>query len=242
MLKMEMAKVMLKIVDKVKAVLVVVHLEILETVHLDLEMVHLQINQIHKIRLQVMHRNLQMKQRRQQIKPNRMQILVKVLKKMQRHVTKEDTYALIEKMRREVPGICIRTTMMVGFPGETEEEFRQTLDYCEKIGFAKIHVFPYSKREGTPAAEMPDQIPEPEKEKRVHRLMALENRTATAYRESLLGETRSVLLEEPLADGRMAGYTPEYVQVAVGGGQSGQLGNVLLTGLTPEGLEGRIVE
>ena len=89
---------------------------------------------------------------------------------------------------------------------------------------------------------MPDQIPENEKEKRVHRLMALENQTAVAYRESLIGEIRSVLLEELLPDGRMGGYTPEYVQVAVEGGESGQLVNVLLTGLTQEGMEGRIVE
>ena len=165
-----------------------------------------------------------------------------VLRRMKRRYNTTQFMAAVERLRAVWPKAAFTTDVIVGFPGETEEEFQQTLDFCEKVGFAKIHVFPYSKREGTPAAEMPDQIPEPEKEKRVHRLMALESRTATAYRESLLGEIRSVLLEEPLADGRMAGYTPEYVQVAVEGGQSGQLVNVLLTGLTPEGLEGRIVE
>ena len=164
-----------------------------------------------------------------------------VLRRMKRRYNTTQFLAAVERLRSVWPKAAFTTDVIVGFPGETEEEFRQTLDFCEKVGFAKIHVFPYSKREGTPAAEMPDQVAENEKEKRVHRLMALEKQLATAYRESLLGETRPVLLEEPLPDGRMGGYTPEYVQVAVSGGESGQLVSVLLTGLTEEGMKGSMV-
>ena len=164
-----------------------------------------------------------------------------VLRRMKRRYNTTQFMAAVERLRTVWPKAAFTTDVIVGFPGETEEEFRQTLAFCEKVGFAKIHVFPYSKREGTPAAEMPDQIPENEKEKRVHRLMALEKQLATAYRESLLGEMRPVLLEEPLPDGRMAGYTPEYVQVAVEGGISGQQVSVLLTALTAEGMEGIVV-
>ena len=132
--------------------------------------------------------------------------------------------------------------MIVGFPGETEAEFQQTLDFCQTVGFARLHVFPFSPREGTPAASMPEQVPESVKADRVKRLIALGDKLARQYHEDFLGQTVPVLLEERTREGQMLGYTPEYIQVRVQDGQSGQIAPVQLTAVTPEGMAGVVVE
>ena len=132
--------------------------------------------------------------------------------------------------------------MIVGFPGESEADFQQTIDFCRRIGFMKLHVFPFSSRQGTPAAEMPDQLSESVKEDRVRRLIAVGNEMSLAYRQRLLGTMQPVLLEEPSDDGRMSGYTPQYVSVVCDGGAQGTIVQVHLTDLTPEGMSGVRVE
>jgi len=104
-----------------------------------------------------------------------------------------------------------------------------------------MHVFPFSPRETTPAAEMPDQIPEHVKAERVRRLIALGDELAKKYYGSFLGKTVPVLVEEPHKDGGMVGYTPEYIHVRVPEGSSGKVYNARLTALTEEGMTGETV-
>lgn len=165
-----------------------------------------------------------------------------VLARMKRRYNTGQFISAVERLRAAYPDAAFTTDVIVGFPGETEEDFQKTLAFCREVGFAKIHAFPYSKREGTPAAQMPDQIPESEKEARVHRLMTLGEELATAYRQRLLHTLRPVLLEERLPTGEMCGYTPEYIHVAVRGGESGQVVGVRLEELTQEGMRGTIEE
>ncbi len=165
-----------------------------------------------------------------------------VLRRMKRGYNTAQFLDAAQRLRQAFPGAAFTTDVIVGFPGETEEEFLQTLAFCETLGFAKLHVFPFSKREGTPAAAMPGQVPEGAKADRVRRLIELGERLQSAYRQGLVGLVREVLLEEAEPDGRMAGYTPEYVQVSVAGGKPGQVVPVRITGLWQEGLEGMVVE
>ena len=165
-----------------------------------------------------------------------------VLRQMKRSYTTEQFLAGVQRLREVFPHAAFTTDVIVGFPGETEADFAQTLAFCEKVGFAKIHVFPYSKREGTPAASMPMQVPKAEKDRRVHALMALGEVLSENYRRSMLGEIREVLLEEALPSGQWEGYTPEYIHTVVSAGQSGQRAMVRLSELTKEGMTGMIVE
>ena len=115
-------------------------------------------------------------------------VSTKILKKMQRHVTKEDTYALIEKMREEVPGICIRTTMMVGFPGETDKDFEELMDFVKWAKFDRLGAFAYSEEEGTPAAEnYRDNVSKKKKQERLDRLMEVQQRISTRLNGEKVG-------------------------------------------------------
>jgi len=164
-----------------------------------------------------------------------------VLRRMKRGYNTTQFMAAVERIRAAWPTAAFTTDVIVGFPGETEEEFAETLRFSETVGFARMHVFPFSPRETTPAAEMPDQIPEHVKADRVHRLIALGDQLAKQYYESFLGKTVPVLVEEPHKQGGMAGYTPEYIHVRVPQGKSGTVCNVRLTALTDEGMSGENV-
>ena len=165
-----------------------------------------------------------------------------VLRRMKRGYNTAQFLAAAERLRAVYPQAAFTTDVIVGFPGETEEEFLETLAFCEIIGFAKIHVFPYSKREGTPAADMPGQIEKSVKERRVRDLMALGNRLAEAYRRQTLGTVCEVLLEKQLPTGEWEGYTPEYIHMLVNGGELGQIVPVRMDALTEEGMAGTLVE
>jgi len=165
-----------------------------------------------------------------------------VLRRMKRGYNTTQFLAAAERIRRAWPNAAFTTDVIVGFPGETEEEFEETLRFSEKIGFARMHVFPFSPRETTPAAEMADQIPEPVKAERVKRLIALGDELARRYHERQIGKVVPVLLEESLQDGSMVGYTPEYIHVRVPGGVSGKVVNVRLTAIEGEGMLGECVE
>ncbi|NLO84633.1 MAG: tRNA (N(6)-L-threonylcarbamoyladenosine(37)-C(2))-methylthiotransferase MtaB [Clostridiales bacterium] len=165
-----------------------------------------------------------------------------VLQRMKRGYNTTQFFDAAQRIRSAYPNAAFTTDVIVGFPGETEAEFEETENFCEKIGFAKIHVFPFSPREGTPAAIMEDQIPDKVKENRVHRLIALGDQLAETYRRGMVGTVHQVLLEEQLKNGEMVGYTPEYIHVQVEGGKAGTLVNVRLTELAGEGMKGVIVE
>ena len=164
-----------------------------------------------------------------------------VLRRMKRGYNTTQFMAAVERIREAWPTAAFTTDVIVGFPGETEEEFEETLQFSKAVGFARMHVFPFSPRETTPAAEMPDQIPEHVKADRVRRLIALGDALARQYHESFLGKTAAVLVEEPHREGGMVGYTPEYIHVRVPEGRSGTLCNVRLTALTDEGMTGEPV-
>lgn len=165
-----------------------------------------------------------------------------VLRRMKRGYNTAQFLSAVKRLRAAYPQAAFTTDVIVGFPGETEDEFEETMRFCEKVGFAKLHVFPFSRREGTPAAGMSGQVPESVKDARVRRLIETGERLAAAYREGLVGTVREVLLEERLPAGGIIGYTPEYVHVRVETGEPGAISSVRLDGLTREGMTGTVVE
>ena len=163
-----------------------------------------------------------------------------VLRRMRRRY---DTAAFRESaqaLRAVFPDCALTTDVMSGFPGETDAEHRQSLDFCREMRFARMHVFPYSEREGTAAATMPDPVPRHIREERARELIALGAGIAEDYRRAQLGTVRRVLFEQ-CADGVSVGYTPEYMRCEAPGTVCGQTLPVRMTGLLPEGFSGEIV-
>ena len=128
-------------------------------------------------------------------------VSTKVLKKMHRNVTKEDTYALVERMRQEVPGICLRTTMMVGFPGEGEKEFEELMDFVKWAKFDRLGAFAYCEEEGTFAAEnYRDSISNKKKQERLDRLMEVQQRISTRLNEAKTGNVYKTVIDRVEGD------------------------------------------
>jgi len=119
----------------------------------------------------------------------------KILKEMNRKYTKEQYIELIEKIKENIPGIAITTDIIVGFPGETEEDFNDTLDVVKKCRYDSAYTFLYSKRTGTPAAKRPDQVPDEEKKKRFEKLLEVQNKISKEINDELLGKELEVLVE-----------------------------------------------
>ncbi len=164
-----------------------------------------------------------------------------VLARMKRRYNTAQFLRAKERLLAARPEASFTTDVIVGFPGETEAEYRETVEFCKRIGFLKLHVFPYSPREGTPAAAMPGQISQAVKARRVAELMAVGEELSRAYRQRLIGTEAEVLVEErsPIGDG--IGFTLEYVQVATPDAQPGALVRVRLTELWNEGMRGELV-
>ncbi|WP_405379545.1 tRNA (N6-isopentenyl adenosine(37)-C2)-methylthiotransferase MiaB [Phascolarctobacterium sp.] len=120
-----------------------------------------------------------------------------ILRRMNRGYTKEKYLALIDMIRKYVPDAAITTDIIVGFPGETEEDFAETLDVVRRVGFTSAFTFIYSKRSGTPAAKMENQVPLAVKKERLNRLMALQNESSLHCHEKLVGKTVEVLADGP---------------------------------------------
>ncbi len=140
------------------------------------------------------------------------------LKRMNRHYDTEDYAARCEILRNAFDNPAITTDVIVGFPGETEAEFEATREFLERIRFYEMHIFKYSRRAGTRAARMPDQVPESVKSERSDILLELEKRMSGDYRKSFVGQDKTVLLEEKITlDGKdyMIGHTKEYVKAVV---------------------------
>ena len=136
------------------------------------------------------------------------------LKRMNRKYDTARYYESVTLLRRYFDRPAITTDMIVGFPGETEEEFSKTLEFIQRCAFSAMHIFPYSKRPGTPAAKMPDQVPNAVKEERAHRGAQIAAEMERAYLEQFVGETLPVLFEEQ-RDGLWRGYTTRYSEVVV---------------------------
>ena len=140
-----------------------------------------------------------------------------VLKRMRRKYTMEFFGERLNRLKEALPGLAITSDVIVGFPGETEEEFMETYNFIKEHGFSELHVFPYSKRTGTPAARMTDQIDEEVKNQRVHRLIELSNQLAKEYASTFEGEVLEVIPEEKYKEdpesGLYVGYTDNYLKV-----------------------------
>ena len=164
-----------------------------------------------------------------------------VLARMHRHYRLAEFKKLISTLREKIPGLALTTDLIVGFPGETEALFEETLETLRELKFSGIHVFPYSPRTGTPAASYPDQVSPAVKKERVHRVEEMETEIATAYRRTFLGKSVRVLAEE-LRGGRWEGVSDEYIRVSFTGEgiEKGGLYEVCVTGLTEEGMEGEV--
>lgn len=141
-----------------------------------------------------------------------------VLKRMNRHYTTGEYYNGVENLRKYFPHPAITTDVIVGFPGETEEEFRETEAFLEKVCFYEMHIFKYSRREGTVAASMPAQVPEQIKTRRSNALLDMEKQQSAEFRRYYIGSEAEVLLEEEKAiEGvpYLIGHTRDYVKAAV---------------------------
>jgi len=134
------------------------------------------------------------------------------LKRMHRHYTCAEYEAMCHKLRASFEDAVITTDIMTGFPLETEEDFQESLAFAKKIGFEKIHVFPYSPREGTKAAELQPQVPKAVKDERCRRMIAVGNDIRRAFLERQIGRTVTVLCET-YEDGIVSGYTENYTPV-----------------------------
>ncbi|TRZ37533.1 tRNA (N(6)-L-threonylcarbamoyladenosine(37)-C(2))-methylthiotransferase MtaB [Niallia circulans] len=140
-----------------------------------------------------------------------------VLKRMRRKYTMEFFAERITRLKEALPGLAVTSDVIVGFPGETEEEFMETYNFIKEHKFSELHVFPYSKRTGTPAARMDDQIDEEVKNERVHRLIALSDQLAKEYASNYEGEVVEVIPEEKYKESEgndlYVGYTDNYLKV-----------------------------
>ena len=167
----------------------------------------------------------------------------KILQAMHRPYDTARFTQLLQQIRAQVPDVAITTDIIVGFPGETEEDFATTLAFAEKCGFAKMHIFPYSKRKGTPAEKMPNQVDEAVKGERAARLAAVDEKLHQAMLKQMVGKTEEVLFEQPVDEVHMEGLCGPYLRVVVSGTSelANTIANVKITGIVDDWLTGELV-
>jgi threonylcarbamoyladenosine tRNA methylthiotransferase MtaB len=164
-----------------------------------------------------------------------------VLERMGRRYSPEGYRQAVSLIRQAVPDAAITTDAIVGFPGETEAEFIESFEFCREVGFARIHVFPYSPRPGTTAAGMPGQVPAKVKKQRNQQMLALAGESAGRFREKYLGRVIPVLFEQKSA-GLWSGLTDNYIRVYIKSDKdlSNRILPVKLGRLYKDGVVGRI--
>ncbi len=167
-----------------------------------------------------------------------------VLKRMNRKYTRQIFLETVEKMIQRQPDFTVTTDLIVGFPGETESDFSETLDLMERVRFAKVHMFPYSPRKRTRAALYPNQVPHDVIRRRKQEVLRLAEKTAFQLRQKFVGRKMQVLLEsdEESRPGFLSGHTPNFLKVWVPAGlyRPNDLVEVELIANEPDGLVGRI--
>ena len=166
----------------------------------------------------------------------------KVLQSMHRPYDTARFKNLLADIRRQVPEVAITTDIIVGFPGETEEDFAATLRFAGECSFAKMHIFPYSKRKGTPAEAMPNQVEENVKAERAARLAQLDEKLHRQMLLSMVGKTEEVLFEQPVDEQHMEGLCGPYLRVVVEGDAqlAGEIRRVKITGVQEDWLQGEL--
>lgn len=164
-----------------------------------------------------------------------------VLKRMNRKYNTARYFESVTLLRRFFPGCALTTDLIVAFPGESEAEFAESLAFLEKCAFAAVHVFPYSRREGTPAARMTGQLPNAVKEERAARAGALARALSQTYREGMIGSLRRVLFEQPEGE-FFTGHAENYVKVYVPTpAPRNELREVRIAGLHEDGVLGELI-
>ena len=157
------------------------------------------------------------------------------LRRMNRKYTPERYAQSVEMLQKAYPGCAVTTDLIVGFPGESREDFEESLAFVEACGLAQVHVFPYSRRKGTPAYSMPDQVPQKEKEERSREAIGRFHTLHQNFLRSKVGQVLPVLFEQE-KDGLSSGFSPEYCEVRVQKkGLHNQLRSVHITGLSEDG-------
>lgn len=137
----------------------------------------------------------------------------KTLKEMNRKYDTAKYRQAVALLKKYLPDVAVTTDIIVGFPGETEEDFRQSADFAREMGFSKIHVFPYSPKRGTPAAERKDQLPNSVKQERSHALIAVGEELAESFLRAHAGKEMPVLFERAVEEGVYEGHTTNYMKV-----------------------------
>lgn len=167
-----------------------------------------------------------------------------VLKRMRRKYTPEFFAERIQRLCEVLPKVAVTTDVIVGFPGETEEEFMETYRFIAEIEFSELHVFPYSKRTGTPAARMENQVPDDVKNERVHRLIALSDQLAKQYASKFEREILEVIPEERDDSGFYTGYSDNYLKIRFPAEAKNLIGEIVRVKITKAGYpinEGELV-
>lgn len=165
-----------------------------------------------------------------------------VLARMKRKYTTEEYMESLERLRDAFPGCAITTDMIVGFPGETEEEFEESLSFIRQCRFADMHIFPYSRRPGTPAAEMPGQLPNAVKEERSRRAIAVAQDMSRCYHQELLGTTQAVLVEGMEGE-HSVGHAMNYVKIYIPGAYPrNEIQTVAVKSLYGDGVTGEVIQ
>ena len=167
----------------------------------------------------------------------------RVLRMMNRHYTLAEYRELVHNIQARIKDIGISTDIIVGFPGETLEMFENALGFVESMDFSRMHIFSYSRRSGTPAAEYKDQVPEDEKKRRVQVMQELAERKAAEFQKRFINRQLTVLFE-PEHDGKMEGLTGNYIRVHTNGNDTfqGKLCNVHMEKPYDDGLWGSIID
>lgn len=165
-----------------------------------------------------------------------------VLARMKRKYTTEEYMESLERLRNAFPGCAITTDMIVGFPSETEEEFEKSLSFIRQCRFADMHIFPYSRRPGTPAAEMPGQLPNAVKEARSRRAIAVAQDMSRCYHQELLGTTQAVLVEGMEGE-HSVGHAMNYVKIYIPGAYPrNEIQTVAVKSLYGDGVTGEVIQ
>ena len=166
----------------------------------------------------------------------------RILKLMNRKYTKEEYLNLVMRIRNARPDINLTTDVIVGFPSETEDDFKECIVFCKECKFSKIHVFPYSKREGTAAAKMKDQIDNSIKKKRARELIKIDEELQQNYNKQFLNKELNVLIEE-VKDDYSVGHTENYLKVIVDEKlKENECYDVLITSASVEEVSGKLIK
>ncbi len=165
------------------------------------------------------------------------------LKRMNRRYTTAEYKEIVDKLRREIPNVAITTDVIVGFPGETEEEFEQTYNFLKDIELSQMHIFKYSPRKGTKAAEMEAQVDPQVKNERSEKLLSLNKENFEKFASRMLNKEFDVLFEQSIGNNKYEGLTPNYLKTIVTSNEdiSGKILKVKITDVKDEYVEGILV-